>query len=447
MRRIFHSALFACAVFASVAHAQALTPRTVTLEQALAAAQRSNPGLLAVRQRVEEAARSNRVMSSNFLPRVGTQFGYLGSDNTRGILVPAGSLGELPGVGSLPRTATNIPQGGPDIFLAMTSLQQPLTQYFKIKEGVGVSAADEDVTRADLRRTEQAVAIGVLKAYAGVLIAAKRREVAQARVGTAALRTTTQSAAVQSGMATDVASIEARFRALQARQELLEAENEYTNLSYALADAIGLPGNTPLTLEAPPAPPQDLDSLDVYVSSALTSNPDVLEAEALVSKTTHGVAAAKASYIPDLGLFAGDIYQSSLPFLPRNTLLFGAVGSITIFDFGERSNTLAERKAQLSAAGENLERIKGKVRGDVEAAYRKLARAYDMADVARQALALRDEALRLRTAQTAAGYAVTGDQSEAAADRLDAELNVMRAEMGYRVARAELEQAAGRLAR
>ena len=65
MTGIVRSALFACAAFVSVAHAQALAPRTVTLEQALAAAQKSNPGLIAVRQQVEEAARRDRVVASN----------------------------------------------------------------------------------------------------------------------------------------------------------------------------------------------------------------------------------------------------------------------------------------------------------------------------------------------------------------------------------------------
>jgi putative hemolysin len=46
-----------------------------------------------------------------------------------------------------------------------------------------------------------------------------------------------------------------------------------------------------------------------------------------------------------------------------------------------------------------------------------------------------------------AGYGIPAEQSEASAEQLEARLNVLRAEMGYRIARAELEQAAGRLAR
>lgn len=447
MHRIARSALLACVFLAPSARAQQPAPRTLTLEQALVAAHVANPGLLAVRQRVEEAERRNRVVFSNYLPRITTQAASLGSDNTRGILLPAGSLGNVPGLGPFPPSESNIPQGGSNVIFAMTTATQPITQYWKIKEGLGVSRADVTISRAELRRTEQAVSIGVMKAYAGLLLASKRREVARARVNTAALRTTTQASAVSSGMATSVATMEARLRALQARQEVLEAENEYTDISYALADAMGMPGSTPITVEPLPPVQDRLDSIDVYVAAAMHDNPDVQEAEATVTKATHGVAAAKTSYIPDIGLFGSHFYQSSLPFLPKSTLFFGAIGSITLLDFGARSNTVAERNAQLNAANRNLERVRSKVRGDVEASYRKLARAYEMADVAREALALRTEALRMRTAQTGAGLGLAAEQSEALADRLEADLNVMRAEMGYRLARAELDQAAGRLAR
>lgn len=447
MHRTSRSALVIAAVIASAASAQAPSARSLTLDQALAIARDSNAGVRAIRQRVEEAQRRSRVVFSNYLPRVSTQGAYLGTNNTRGIIMPAGALGTVPGLGAFPAATTNIPQGGSDIFFAMTSGVQPITPFFKVREGLGVTRADESITRAELRRAEQDVSIGVMKVYGGVLIASKRRDVARARIAAAAMRTTTQNAAVQSGLATNVASTEARLRALQARQDLLEAENEVTDLSYALADAIGLPGNTPIAVEAPKLASLQLDSLDVYLAAATQNNPDVLEADALVTKATHGVGAAKAAYIPDIGVFGGHFFQSSFPFLPRNTLVFGAIGTVTLLDFGARSNTLAERRAQLNAANRNVDRVRGRVRGDVEAAYRKLARAFEMAGVAREALALRAEALRLRSVSSGAGYGLQADESDATADRLEAELNVMRAELAFLLARAELDQAAGRLAR
>ncbi len=421
-------------------------PRVLTLDQALAEARQSNPGLAASRLTVDQAQRRSRVMFSNFLPRVSTQGAYLGSDNTRGILVPAGALGTIPGLGSFPLASTSIPQGGPDIGFALTTLQQPLTQYFKIREGVGVTRGELDASRAQFRRAEQAVSLGVIKAYAGLLIAAKRRDLAQARVSAAGENATAKTAAVQAGTAIDVVSAEARLHALQARQDLLAAENDYADLSYTLADVIGLGGNTALSVTDPGPVTEPLDSMDVYVASALRSNPDVVEAEALFSQASFGVGAAKASYIPDVGLFGGHFYQSSFPFFPHKTFVFGAVGSITLLDFGARSNTLAERTAQRDAAEHNLAMVRGRVRGEVEAAYRKVSRTAEMADVAREALALRAEALRLRVVQAGAGYGIRADESNAQADRIEADLDVLRAAMAYRIARAELDQTAGRLA-
>lgn len=447
MPRSILAALLCCALAAGRARGQDAA-RTLTLEQAQALAQQSNAGLGVLRKRVEETQRRSSIAFSNFLPRVQTQGYYLSSNNTQGILLPKGSLGYFAELGGVfPRSDRTIPQGGSDLFFALTTVAQPLTHYFKIREGVGAARADEDVGRAGLRKAEQDVSLGVLQAYAGVLIAMRRRDVARERVAAAEMQVSDQTTAVQSGSANAVTAQESRVKLLQARQELLAAQGEYEDLSYALADVIGLPAGTMLTLEvpepilAPPSPPGD------YVESALRRNPDVLEARALVSKGTHGVGAAKAEYIPEIGVLGGQLYQSSVPFFPKSTLAVGAQGTWTILDFGARKNAVEERQAQLGEAERNLERVRGKVRGEVEAAYRKLARARATVELAREAVALGTEASRLRSAAATAGYAVATQARSANADRLEAEMNLLKAEMGHRIALAELEKAAGTLVR
>jgi hypothetical protein len=91
--------------------------------------------------------------------------------------------------------------------------------------------------------------------------------------------------------------------------------------------------------------------------------------------------------------------------------------------------------------------VEGRVRGEVEAAYRKLARAGDLVELAKDALALRTEGSRLRIVAVTAGYAVAAQEREAIADRLEAEMDMLKAEMGYRIAIAELGRAAGILGR
>ncbi|MEE2897064.1 MAG: TolC family protein [Gemmatimonadota bacterium] len=424
------------------------TERSLTLEQALELAREGNPGLEAVRQKVEETRRRSSVAFTNYLPRIETQASYLVNNNTQGILLPSGSLGYFSELGGkFPRTDRTIPQGGTDIFFALTTVAQPLTQFFKIREGRGVLRADEDVAGAELRQAEQSLALGVLQAYAGLLIATRAAEVARERATAAEQRISYLTAAVQSGTALDVAQREARVRWLQARQEVLEREDEVDDLNYALTDAVGLPAGVRVEATPPPAVDGAHEALEYYVEAALRANPEVVGAQALIAKATHGVGAARAEYIPDVGLLGMHLYQNSFPFLPKNTLGLGIMGSWTILDFGQRRRTVQERRAQLRQAEGNVSVIEGRVRGAVGTAYRRLERSEEVLELAREALSLRTEASRLRIVEVTTGLAVAAQEGEANADRMEAEVDLLKAELGHRIALAELALASGVLGR
>jgi outer membrane protein TolC len=442
---LFVSLLLVRLLPAGAVSAQEAT-QTLTLEEAIETALRDNPGLAALRARVTEMEQTSRAAFTNYLPRVRTQPIYLASDNSRGILLPAGSLGYFPELGGrFPRTDRTIPQGGQDLFIAFTTVAQPITHYFKIREGRGVVAADEAASRAGLRKAELEVRLKVIQGYAGLLIAQQGVEVARARVAATEQRSVYATAAVASGSATEVAVQEARVRSLQARQDLLEREGEVDDLNYLLADALGLPGATRLQLRAPAAPQPNLAPVEQYVEAALRGNPELEEARALVTKATHGVSAARAQYIPDVALLGAHLYQNSLPFFPENTLMFGIQGSFTLFDFGERRNVVGQRRAQLSQAQNNLRMVEGRIRGEVEASYRKLARSRDLVALAQEALELRVEASRLTTQQTTVGFILAAEQQTANADRMEAEQNLLKAQLGYRIAVAELEKLTGEI--
>jgi outer membrane protein TolC len=277
------------------------------------------------------------------------------------------------------------------------------------------------------------------------VIAQMSADLARAKVAALEERVTYQKAAVSSGMALDVAEREARVKYLQARHALLEKEGEYDDLSYTLRDVVGLPVGTTLQLQVPAAVETRPAALEQYVADALNDNPEVLEARALVKKASHGVGAARADYIPQLGLMGMHFYQNSLPFFPKNTLAVGAVGSFTLFDFGARRSTLNARKAQLRQAESNLTMVEGRVRGEVEAAYRKVSRSWELVELAREGKELRVEGARLKTMASNVGYAVNAEARDAASDRLEAELDFVKAQLGYRIALAELAKASGQL--
>lgn len=171
------------------------------------------------------------------------------------------------------------------------------------------------------------------------------------------------------------------------------------------------------------------------------------EASATVRKAEYGVAAARADRLPQVGVGISHLYQSSFSFLPRNSFGLGVQLNWAVVDFGKRGSLRAERRAQLSQAQANLRVVEGGVRGEVEKALRQLAQAEMLVSLAREAHSLRQEVARLQGGQERAGLIVAAEGEQADAAVLQGAADLLQAEMGYRLAVAELLRVVGETVR
>ena len=416
----------------------------LTMDDAFRLAQERSAALEALAQRVTEQEEKTAQMRGNYLPQLSTVVNYLNNNAAQRITIPTGSFGDLPALGgAFPPSDLVIEQGGTGLFFSTTTLAQPITQLIKIRQGVGVAEADEEVARAGLRRVQGEVMVGTLRLYGGLLIAQVQRQATQAQLATAEERTTNTRVAAASGNMLEVAALEARVAVLQARQKLLEVDSQIEDLQYQLADLLGFGPGTSFELAGLPQEPTQLLPLEEYVEMAMQGNAEVLEARSTFTKAEYGVSAARAEYIPNLGVAVTHFYQSSVPFFPKNSVGLGVQLEWTIWDWGKRSHIVGERRAQLAQADANVRRIEGKVRGDVEKAYRQVAQANTMLELAREAAQLRQEAARLQGGQQRAGFALQAQALAASADALQGSVDVVQAEVGYRLALAELNRAVG----
>ena len=171
--------------------------------------------------------------------------------------------------------------------------------------------------------------------------------------------------------------------------------NQVADLMVELHDATGLPLNTPLELE-PPSP--DL--------SPLPALPDL--------------TVAKAAFIPDVTALAQYVFQSGVPFFPTNTGLFGGQFKFDILDWGKRQSVVQQRQSGVSAAEEDLRRVRNRVAVEVEKSYRKVERSRKLLDVSAQALEYRRELERISKDQVDAGTATQAVWLEAQSNRAGA---------------------------
>jgi multidrug efflux pump subunit AcrB/outer membrane protein TolC len=432
--------LLVLAMGAVPAHA---ATRTITLPEAVSLALKQNTSLKIARARVRENQQKSVTARADYYPQLSNDTNLMGISNKELVSVPAGALGTIPGLGPFPTQTMTFDQGSSTVILANTTLGQPLTQLLKIHQAVRVAAANERITEAELKQAEDQVVLGVHQLYYGLLTARKQIGALEAQIAAARETLREAESAVSAGNALEVASLGGRASLLKNRQALLAAENQVSDLNEEMDDLLGLPLDTELELVDAGMPAGERLTSEQYLKLALDRNPELQAAKETVSKARSAVLAARYEYIPNIGAFARETYQSGVPFVAHNFGTFGLQMTWNVFDWGKRRGVVGEREAQLTQAEENVRRIADRITVDVEKAYRKLERTQMMVDVAREALALRQEGGRISADQLKAGLTSDAKNADTVAATRGAEVDELGARMAYQLALAEIARIAG----
>jgi len=248
---------------------------------------------------------------------------------------------------------------------------------------------------------------------------------------------------VKFGSTLEEEAIESRAQSLEAKQDLLTTELQLSDLAMQLNDAIGLPLNTPLTLDPTVRQVANTCELEQCLRAAMDAHPEIAEARAKVEQASAAERLARRQYIPDLEAFARYSYQDNVPFLARNFGTFGVHLGYDLFDGGRRNAAIAEHRAQLAQAEENLARVKEEVELRVQTAHNKLERTRQMMKVSEQLLALRTESHRVSVQQLQEGTALHSQADLAAARELEAKTLFLQSQLEYIQANDEMTEAMG----
>jgi outer membrane protein TolC len=427
----------------SVAPQYAAEVRHLTLTEAVHLAISQNRTLKIGRLRVIANEQKKAGERSSYFPSITNQANALHVTDLQNIGIPAGALGTAAG-SLIPARGVTLPQGQTTLVSSGTMIAQPLTQLIRIHDANRIAAAEIAVSRDDLKKAENQVALQVHELYFGILIARLQRQAAEQQSTYAREHLRESEDDVRNGNALKVASIEGRAGVLESQQSVLTAELQLSDLTTELNELLGLPLDTQLELD--PVAPTGFDQRPraEYEKTAWAENPEVLAADEAVRKARAGVGAAKTAYIPDITAYARHSYQDGVPFLVRNFGTFGVNLTWEIFDFGKRAAGVREREAQLAEAEENLRRTKEEVAVGIERSYNKVERAKHLVEVANQVVTLRRESERLAENQLTQGAVLVSDRRHATAATYKAEADSLQANLGYLLAWAELERTIGR---
>jgi outer membrane protein TolC len=416
--------------------------RPLTLTEAVHLAISQNRALKIARLKVAENEQKKAGQRSSYFPSLKNDSNLLHVTNLQNIGIPAGAFGTVGG-SYVPSQNTILPQGRTTIYSSGTQLSQPLTRLIRIRDANRIAAADVVISRDDLKKAENEVALEVHSLYFGILIAQLQKQAAeqQAQYADATLRESEDE--IRNGSALKVAALQGQAMVLESRQSVLTADLQLSDLTTQLNDLLGLPLDTKLQLDT--AVPSDFTQhpREEYVQTAWSQNPQIKAAEASVEKAQAAVGSAKTAYIPDVTAYARQSYQDGVPFFVRNFGTFGVSMSWEVFDFGKRRAEVRERQDQLAEAEENLRRLKEQVAVSIERSYNKVLRTKSLVEVATQVVKLRQESERLAQNQLAQGAVMVSDRRQATAATYKAQAEFLQANLGHLLAWAELQEAVG----
>ncbi|MGD0883619.1 MAG: efflux RND transporter permease subunit [Thermodesulfovibrionales bacterium] len=437
----------ACALFGLSGKASAEgVEHPLTLPEAVEMALKQNHLIKIGRAKVTETDEKIVSTRAQYFPLLSNNSQSVALSNSDLVKISAGSLGNVPGFGPFPSQTVSINQGSSTFFLSETTLSQPTTQLLKIHAANEIARADYGIADAELNKSENEIVLAVHQVYYGLLVAYRQRVTAKAMLIAAQENMKENEEGVRSGNLLDVATTAGKANLLQARQELLTAENQISDLTSELNDLLGLPSDSPLEVTEAGLTELTEPLKDQAYDQARARNGELLAALESVEKSRFAVSAARYEYIPDITLFASALYQDGASFLKSNVGMFGAKMTWDIFDWGKRKGEIGQRNAQLLQAEENLARIDNRLKVELDKGYRKLERTKTMVDVAREVLLLCKENERLSRDRLKAGTVTTAKYAETVAALKKAEMEELQASLEYRLAQDEIYKTIGLLA-
>lgn len=400
-----------------------------TIYSALAKAYENNSSLNSARAGVRIANESVPLAKSGLRPRVTGNAGIVYSYNNQARGVSAASFG--------------------------IEINQAIFDGFQTRNNVQSAEAGVRAERQNLRNTEQNTLFDAAQAYMDVL---QNRQIAALRArNIEALREQVRSERsrfeVGEGTRTDVAQANASLAA--SRAQLSEAKAQVKSAEAIYAQIIGV---VPGKLKAPKPLSKLLPrSIAQAEQIAFSGHPAILVRNALVDSGLFSVKSAEGAFLPQVGFNATvtsahssssrqGVGASSLD--GPNDSISGRVGiqvTVPIYQGGQASATVRQRKEELGQARINVDVARDQVRAAVVSAYTQL-------EASRASLVANQETLRASrlvlsgvTEERNVGQRTTLDVLNARTSVLNAQIALVQSQRNLVVSSYALASAVGRL--
>jgi outer membrane protein TolC len=404
----------------------------LTLELALDMAQRANPNLQAMRERVTQAEAGQIVSFAEFLPDSRILY--------RHIEDPPGS--EPFGLPTLPTNlAGNVTFGGTANRFDLTELhlQWTLCDFGRRAGKYGQAVMSVDIARLQYRRALQSVAFRVAEQYFAVLQAEATARIAEEAVrrSESDLRDARNFLRRGVGLRNQVLRTEALLA--EMRVNLIKARTARSVAVAGLNQAIGINVSADTQVVDRPAAPSFALPLEECLQLAVSNREEFGVVLDSIRSARFGVGVAQADFMPRVQVGGVAAHELNNAGVRTNLVAGGLAIELVLSAGGKRLGQVRTAEAEARAAVAQGKEVCDQIAYEVDVAYVAIADARERIVQSERAVTAGTENLRVVRNQLAQGEATPTDAA-------DAELVLTRAQQGYYTALYDYQIALARLA-
>jgi outer membrane protein len=402
------------------------TVMRITLEEAKQRALANNKLLNLASMNAESKAYAIKAMQADYFPKViGTAMYMHFNDQLGTVLATPGRkiTGPLDRrVFTIPGRVIDVPVLNQDSSFAMINAVQPITDLLKVRQGVKITQADQQIAQAQWEKGVRELASGVEQLYWGLLAARRIQAGAVEGVRAAEMVAKTQM-------------VEAKIALGEARQGLQQVNAQIADLQEQMNALLDLPPCTILELVEPPLPGLPYKCCEEVIGLALAASPEIREAQSTIAKAQAALCAGKLDYIPSIAVVGGYANQTAADYIQPNIGYVGVVGTYTFVDWGKRRAVIHEREDLVAMASLKLRQTEDDVRQKAGKAFREVGESQEALTNAQELVALWKEAEKKATTPEAlANPTALAILLRASKDRALAEIEAVKADLAYRQA-------------
>jgi outer membrane protein len=310
--------------------------------------------------------------------------------------------------------------------------------------GVQAATLEREAASAGRDAARQGLAFRAAQAFVQVLQLEATARATDAAVDAAESDRQRARARREVGLVTEADALAVDVHLADMRQRQIAASGDLAVARMQLAEAVGLPLTDPVVpLRTVPRPaPADGDAL---VRDALTTHPDLRQADVHLQLADNGRRTARAALLPSVGVQAGWEFNGATLGAQQSSWVIGAEMRVNVFrGFADTARISEAAHAHARATAER-ERVERRIEVDVRGALAQLAAARAREDAGRAALSQARESQRIIRDRYEGGLATVTDVLRAAEATLDAESRATGAEMDVILRTVTLDRALGRL--